>query len=222
MPPISAFIFDLDGVITDTAEYHYLAWQRLADEEGLPFSREDNEHLRGVSRRDSLLRLLKGRTLPEDTFEAWMKRKNDYYLGHLEQLTPADRLPGVTRFLEEAAAAGLKLGIGSASKNAHQVIARLGLAATFAVIGDGYAVAHSKPAPDLFIWVAGGLQVPVEEAVVFEDAAAGVDAARAAGCRTVGLGRAGIDHADLVLPDLATIPVAAVLAHFAARTTTHG
>lgn len=212
---IRAFIFDLDGVITDTAEYHFLAWERLAREEGLSFTRADNEHLRGVSRRESLLRILKGRTLPEATLQAWMARKNAYYLTYLETITPADCLPGVVRFLTEARAAGIGVGLGSASQNARMVLNRLQLEPMFDIIGDGHVVAHTKPAPDLFIWVAGGLGVPAAQAVVFEDAAAGIDAARAAGCRCVGLGAAGVDHADVVLPDLANATVAGVMTQLA-------
>ena len=208
---ISAFIFDLDGVITDTAEYHYLAWKRLADEESLPFTREDNEQLRGVSRRESLLRLLKGRAVPEDTLQAWMQRKNEYYVAYLDDITPADLLPGVARFLDEAQTAGLKLGIGSASRNARTVIDRLKLAHMFEVIGDGHSVVNSKPAPDLFVWVAGALRVPVDQAVVFEDAEAGIDAAKTAGCRTVGIGSANVRHAEIVLPGLAEISAGDVL-----------
>lgn len=219
---IRAFIFDLDGVITDTAEYHYRSWKRLADEEGLEFTREDNEALRGVSRAESLRRLLKGKTLPEDVFQAWMTRKNDYYVAYLDDITPDDRLPGVTRFLTEARAAGIKLGIGSASKNAQAVIDRLELHAMFDVIGDGYSVVNSKPAPDLFVWVAGGLRVPVNEAVVFEDAEAGIDAGKAAGCYTVGLGTAPVGHADIVLPDLAHISVSEVLTRLDAARSNRG
>lgn len=217
MTEIKAFIFDLDGVITDTAEYHYRAWKRLADEEGLPFTREDNEQLRGVSRRESLLRLLKGREIPEATLQEWMTRKNDYYQAFLDDITPNDRLPGVTRFIDEARTAGLRLGIGSASKNARTVIQRLALSDTFEIIGDGYAVVNSKPAPDLFVWVAGGLRVPVDTAVVFEDAAAGIDAAKAAGCLSVGVGSAGVDHADLALPDLSNAKVDDILNRLAAQ-----
>lgn len=217
MTEIKAFIFDLDGVITDTAEYHYRAWKRLADEEGLPFTREDNEQLRGVSRRESLLRLLKGREIPEATLQEWMTRKNEYYQAFLDDITPNDRLPGVTRFIDEARAAGLRLGIGSASKNARTVIQRLALSDTFEIIGDGYAVVNSKPAPDLFVWVAGGLRVPVDTAVVFEDAAAGIDAAKAAGCLSVGVGSAGVDHADLALPDLSNAKVDDILNRLAAQ-----
>jgi len=211
MGKIQAFIFDLDGVITDTAEYHYLAWKRLADEEGLDFSREDNEQLRGVSRRESLLRLLKGRVVSEETMQQWMDRKNEYYKSYLENITPDDCLPGVINFLEQAQNADLRLGIGSASKNARTVIERLQLEGYFGVIGDGYSIVNSKPAPDLFVWVAGGLHVPVNQAVVFEDAEAGIDAAKAAGCYTVGIGSSNVQHADVVFDDLSDVTVQDVL-----------
>lgn len=213
MNDIRAFIFDLDGVITDTAEYHFLSWKRLADEEGLDFTREDNEQLRGVSRRESLIRLLKGKVVSEDTMQGWMERKNEYYKAFLDEITPANLLPGVARFLDEARTLGLKLGIGSASKNAQTVIDHLQISAYFEVIGDGYSVVHGKPAPDLFVWVAGGLRVPVSHAVVFEDAEAGIDAAKAAGCYSVGLGTAKIDHADLVLPDLSQVTAREIINH---------
>src|SRR5947209_3155001 len=114
MAGLLAFIFDLDGVITDTAEFHYQAWKRLADEEHVPFTREDNEALRGVSRRESLLLLLKGRVLPEPQMQEWMERKNNYYRALLKNVTPNDLLPGVSRFLQDAKARGIKLGLGSA------------------------------------------------------------------------------------------------------------
>jgi beta-phosphoglucomutase len=213
---IKGFIFDLDGVITDTAEYHFRSWKRLADEEGLIFTREDNEQLRGVSRRESLIRLLKGRPLPEAVMMDWMERKNNYYLAYLQEITPANRLPGVTQFLEEAKAAGLRLGIGSASKNAQSVVEKLGLISTFDVIGDGYSVVNSKPAPDLFIWVAGGLRLNVEDTVVFEDAEAGIDAAISAGCRTIGIGTANVSHADLTMPGFEGVTVEVLLNRLAA------
>src|SRR5688572_25368361 len=135
--PIAAFIFDLDGVITDTAEFHFLAWKQLADAEGIPFTREDNDQLRGVSRRESLNRMLKGRPIDEATAQEWMERKNGYYLRYLEKITVADRLPGVAEFLSAARVTGLKLGIGSASKNAVNVLGRLELLDMFDAIGDG-------------------------------------------------------------------------------------
>src|SRR4029453_13725453 len=105
---IRAFIFDLDGVITDTAEYHYRGWKRIADEEGLPFTREDNEHLRGISRRESMMLLLKDRTYPEEKIQEMMERKNNYYLEFIKEISPRDLLPGAKELLEEIRAAGLK------------------------------------------------------------------------------------------------------------------
>jgi beta-phosphoglucomutase len=218
---IRAFIFDLDGVITNTDEYHYLAWKRLADEEGLPFSREDSEKLRGLSRRDSLIQLLKGKTLDEETMQAWMKRKNDYYQIYLSQITPQDRLPGVTQFIEDAQTLGIRIGLGSSSKNAREVLTRLDLFHAFDVIGDGCSVVNTKPAPDLFLWVAGGLRVTVTEAVVFEDAEAGIDAALKAGFWTVGVGSANVSRAHIVLPDLTAISPSELISRIDALRTTH-
>ncbi|MEM9952967.1 MAG: beta-phosphoglucomutase [Chloroflexota bacterium] len=196
---IKGIIFDLDGVITDTAEYHFLAWKRLADEENLDFTREDNEQLRGVSRRESLKRLLKGKVISEDKMQSWMHRKNEYYKAYLDDITPDDLLPGVSNFLEEAQAQGLKLAIGSASKNAKPVIEKLNLINVFEVIGDGYSVVNAKPAPDLFVWVAGGLHLHVADVIVFEDSPAGIDAAKSAGCKTVGIGKSKLSHADFAV-----------------------
>jgi beta-phosphoglucomutase len=217
MSAIKAFIFDLDGVITETSEFHFLAWKQLADEEGILFTREDNERLRGVSRRESLLRMLKDKIIPEDIMQAWMQRKNDYYVAYLELITPADCLPGVPQFLDEARQQGIKCAIGSASKNAKSVLEKLQLMDKFNVIGDGYSVVNPKPAPDLFVWAAGGLHVYVNEAVVFEDAEAGIDAAKAAGCYSVGIGTANVHHADLVLDGLANVRVEQVISRLLAR-----
>lgn len=196
---IKAFIFDLDGVITDTAEYHFLSWKRLADEEGLPFTRQDNEMLRGVSRRESLNRLLKGKQIDEATAQVWMQRKNEYYVGLLNQLTPDDLLPGIRELITAAKAAGLKLAIASASKNANTVLERLQVRELFDAVGDGYSVVNTKPAPDLFIWTAGRLNVSPPNAVVFEDAEAGVEAALVGGFWVVGIGRANVDKAHVLV-----------------------
>ena len=123
-----AVIFDLDGVLTDTAEFHYLAWKRLADEEGLPFDREANEQLRGVARRESLLFILNGRSASEDQMEAMMARKNGYYQAMLGQISPDDLLPGVVDLLALLDEAQIPYGVASASKNAPEVVARLGIA----------------------------------------------------------------------------------------------
>src|SRR5512134_3891575 len=122
---IRGFIFDLDGVITDTAEYHYRGWKRLAEEEGFPFTREDNEHLRGIPRRESLLLILKDRMVPEEKILEMMERKNNYYLEFIREISPGDLLPGARELLEEVRAAGLKNALGSASKNAGEVVDRL-------------------------------------------------------------------------------------------------
>ncbi len=210
---VRGFIFDLDGVLTDTAEYHFLAWKRLAEEEGIPFTREDNEQLRGVSRRESLRRLLKGREIPEEVAQAWMERKNRYYQEHIRQITPADVLPGVLPLLREIRESGRKIAVASASKNAALVVERLGLRPWIDVLCDGYAVERPKPAPDLFLYAAEQLNLPPATCVVVEDAEAGVQAARAAGMRVVGLGPASrVGAADVVLPSLEGIRLADLLA----------
>lgn len=191
------YIFDLDGVITDTAEYHYRSWQRLADEIGLPFSRERNEALRGVTRRQSLELLLDGDTRPEADMQQFMARKNAYYREYLDEIQPDALLPGVTEFLNAARDAGIRLGLGSASRNARDVCVRLGIIDYFDAFGDGSSVVNAKPAPDLFIWVAGGLRANPGECIVFEDAAAGIEAARLGGFWCVGIGpaeRVGAAH----------------------------
>lgn len=213
---VRGLVFDLDGVLTDTAEYHYLAWKQLADEEGLAFSREDNDQLRGVSRRDSLLRLLKGKTVPEETLQLWMTRKNDYYQAYLDNITPDNLLPGVAAFLDAAQAKGLPMAVGSASKNAKTVLDKLQITNLFRVVGDGYSVENSKPAADLFVWVAGGLGLRVRDILVFEDAPAGIDAAKTAGCPTVGIGSADVAHADLVATGFDQLTLEQVLNQFAA------
>lgn len=218
MPDIQAFIFDLDGVITDTAEYHFQAWSHMAQEEGYPFTREDNEALRGVSRRESLNRLLKGRVIEEAKVLEIMERKNTYYVALLETVSPADLLPGVIDLLDEASAMGIKCAVGSASKNASAVLTKLGIIERFQALGDGYSVVNTKPAADLFVWTAGRLGVFPPNAVVFEDAEAGIEAARIGGFYTVGIaghdsgGRERVRHADVVYPDLADAHAADIIA----------
>lgn len=195
---IRGVIFDLDGVLTDTSEFHYLGWKRLADEEGIPFNREANEALRGVSRRESLLLVLDGRPATEDQMQAMMARKNRYYQEFIEGMTPENLLPGVLPLLEELRAAGIKIAIGSASKNARAVIDRLGIQAYIDAVSDGYSVDKVKPAPDLFLHAAAQLGLQPWQCIVVEDAEAGVEAALAGGMWTVGLGpqeRVGAAHA---------------------------
>ncbi len=206
---IQGFIFDLDGVLTDTAEYHYRAWKRLADELGIPFTREENEALRGIPRRESLLLLLKGRTYPEETLTELMERKNGYYLEFIREITPRDILPGARELLDEIRAAGLKAALGSASKNAREVIERLGIADRFDAVADGYSVTRQKPAPDLFLHAATLLGLSPQQCVVVEDAAAGVEAALAGGFAVVGIGpRERVGQAHVVIPNLAGVRLA--------------
>ncbi len=216
---IKGFIFDLDGVLTDTAEYHYRAWKRLADELGIPFTREENEALRGIPRRESLLMLLKGRTLPEATLNELMERKNRYYLDYIREISPRDLLPGARELLSDIRAAGLKAALGSASKNAREVIERLGIAELLDAVADGYSVTKQKPAPDLFLHAAALLRLTSTECVVVEDATAGVEAALAGGFTVVGIGPAErVGKAHIVLPTLADVRLDDLLAQVAVHT----
>ena len=209
---IGAFIFDLDGVLTDTAEFHYLAWKRLAEEEGVPFDRRDNEKLRGVSRRDSLLILLRGRTATEEEIAAMMERKNRYYVALIERMGKEALLPGATEILTALRRMGYKVAVASVSRNTRTVIGRLGLTGLFDAIADGYSVERAKPAPDIFLYAAAALGVPPRECVVVEDAEAGIEGALAAGMLAVGLGpRERVGKAHFVYPSLAELKLEEIL-----------
>jgi len=203
---IRGFIFDLDGVLTDTAEYHYRGWKRLAEEEGLAFTREDNEQLRGIPRRESLLLILKGRPYPEEKILEMLERKNNYYLEFIREISPRDLLPGAKELLEEIRLAGRKNALGSASRNATEVLDRLGIRSLFDAIADGHSVERQKPAPDLFLHAASQLSLPPEECVVVEDAAAGIEGAIRGGFRSIGLGpQERVGKAEAVFPSLAGV-----------------
>jgi beta-phosphoglucomutase len=200
---IEAFLFDLDGVLTDTSEFHYQGWKHLAEDLRLPFTREDNEALRGVSRRESLALLLKGKAVSEAEAQEYMDRKNGYYLELVRQMTPANLLPGAREILEELGAMRLNRGIVSSSKNTPLVLGRLQIGDLVNGVVDGNAPALSKPFPDLFVLGAALFALPASKCLVIEDATAGVLAAHAAGMKAVGLGpteRVGM--AELVLPSL--------------------
>lgn len=212
---IRAFIFDLDGVITDTAEYHFRGWKRLADAEGLSFTREDNEHLRGIPRRESLMLILKDHMYPEEKIREMMERKNSYYLESIKEISPRDLLPGARELLEEIRSAGLKNALGSASKNAGDVIERLGIRSLFDAVSDGHSVERQKPAPDLFLHAAEQLSLSPAECIVVEDAAAGIEAARAGGFRSVGLGPTErVGKADVIFPSLSGVHLSDLLKVF--------
>lgn len=207
-----AVIFDLDGVLTDTAEYHYRAWRRLAEEEGLPFTREDNEKLRGVSRRASLELILKGSTRSEDEMLEMMDRKNSYYRSFIKTMDAGDLLPGALDKLKQLRRMGVKLGLASASKNAREVVERLKIEDYFENIADGNSVEKAKPAPDLFLFAANKLNVAPQCTVVVEDAEAGIEAALAAKMAAVGIGPQGrVDKADLIYKAVSEIDISDLL-----------
>jgi len=188
--PIKACIFDLDGVIVDTAHYHFLAWKRLADELGIPFTREDNERLKGVSRMRSMEILLElgGVTMDPHEQERLANKKNTWFVDYVERMIPEEIYPGVATLLAQLRGQGIKIGLASSSKNAQTVLQRLHIASYFDVMVDGNMVARSKPDPEIFLLAATRLGIAPKDCVVFEDAEAGVEAALAAGMKCVGIG----------------------------------
>lgn len=187
---IRAVIFDLDGVLTDTAEYHYRSWQRLTDEEGIPFDRETNEKLRGLTRSESLRVVLNGRQISGQRFQEYLRRKNEYYHELLEEFDENDLLPGIPALLDELEAAGIPMAVGSSSRNVHIVLETLNIAHRFEVVAGGGSVEHNKPAPDIFLQIATQLDVAPDDCVVIEDSEAGVEAALRGGFRVIGVGPA--------------------------------
>ncbi|SHS23520.1 beta-phosphoglucomutase family hydrolase [Mycobacteroides abscessus subsp. abscessus] len=189
---LDAFIFDLDGVITDTAEYHFLAWQALASDIGIIFTREDNELLKGISRMESLEKILElgGRSgdFSVEEKEVLASKKNDHYLTLITKITPSDILPGIKELLVAIKANGLKLGLASASKNAFTVMESLGLKNDFDVIVDAKTVINGKPHPEVFLTAAKLLGVEPESCIGVEDAVAGVEAIKAANMFAVAVG----------------------------------
>lgn len=203
MTEIKACLFDLDGVIVDTAKYHYIAWRDLAHELGFDFTEKDNERLKGVSRIRSLEILLEvgGINLPEDRKLEIAKIKNDQYVSYILKMTPEEILPGVVRFLDELRQAEIKIALGSASKNAPIILNRLGLSPYFDAIIDGNKVTHAKPDPEVFLKGAKELGFSPAECVVFEDAEAGIEAAINGGMRCIGVGDPTIlGKANIVIP----------------------
>ncbi len=200
-----AILFDLDGVLTDTCEYHYQAWKHLADDEGIPFTKEENDaHLRGVSRRDSLMYIIRGKHYSEDQIQEMMDRKNRYYLELIKNMSPKDLVAGGKELLQDIHNAGIKIAMASSSKNCQQVVESLGILSYLDGLADGYSVVNGKPAPDLFVYAAGLVQVPVADCMGVEDADAGIEAIKTAGMQALGIGPKDRFHrADKVLPDLA-------------------
>lgn len=207
-------IFDLDGVIVSTDEYHYQGWKRIAEEEGVYFDRVINEALRGVSRMESLEIILrkaeKAYTSEEKT--ALAQRKNDYYRESLNNLTPGDILPGTLDVLKGLKEKGIKVAIGSSSKNAPFILEKIGLKDTFDAVADGNGIINSKPDPEVFLLAAKLLGLEPDVCAVVEDAEAGIEAALAAGMKAVGVGAAALSpKAHYTMKDLSCARIEEVI-----------
>jgi len=187
---IKACIFDLDGVIVDTAHYHFLAWRRLAKEIGIDLTIEDNERLKGVSRMRSLEIILElgGISLSEHDKETLANKKNSWFVDYLERMAPEEIFPGVKSLIKDLRGLGIKLALASSSKNAKTVIQLLHIHHEFDTVVDGTMITHSKPDPEIFLLAARKLNIDPKDCLVFEDAEAGVEAALAAGMKCVGVG----------------------------------
>ncbi|HVN58163.1 MAG TPA: beta-phosphoglucomutase [Bacteroidales bacterium] len=202
---VKACIFDLDGVIVDTAKYHYLAWKRLADGMGINFSEKENERLKGVSRMASLEIILGlGRKeLPGAGKEKLAAQKNEWYVEYISRMTPDEILPGALEFISELKGKGIKIGLGSASRNTPMILDRVGMIDTFDAVADGNIVHRAKPDPEVFLMAAAMLGVDPLSCIVFEDAVAGVEAALNAGMKCVGIGsREILKDAHIVIKGL--------------------
>lgn len=199
---IKACIFDLDGVIVDTAKYHYLAWKELARGLGFDFSEKDNERLKGVSRMDSLEILLEigDKEIDEDTKLKYTDNKNKRYLEYIVKMTPEEILEGVIDLLQELRTMNIKIALGSASKNAMTILNQVKLTDYFDIVIDGTKVNKAKPDPEVFIKGAEALEVKPAECIVFEDAEAGIEAAVKGGFKCVGIGSSkNLAKADFVM-----------------------
>jgi beta-phosphoglucomutase len=210
---IKACIFDLDGVIVDTAKYHFLAWKRLAEELGFEFKLEHNERLKGVSRVRSLEILLEvgGLSFSEKGKERMATLKNEWYLEYILRMKPDEILPGVLPFLSELRRAGVKIALGSASKNAPLILQQVEITNYFDVIIDGNKVSKAKPDPEVFLKAAEELGFNPGDCVVFEDAEAGVEAALRGNMRCVGVGSPLVlNRATVVIPGFESFNLAAL------------
>ncbi|WP_372867648.1 beta-phosphoglucomutase [Planomicrobium okeanokoites] len=213
------FIYDLDGVITDTAEFHYLAWKKLADELGIPIDRHFNEQLKGINRMDSLDRILGQATSPIDFSEqekiGLATRKNGYYLELIEAINPNYILPGIGDFLEANKQSGIKIALGSASKNAARILEKLELTGYFDYIVNAAEITKGKPDPETFTAAADALNIPYSDCVGIEDAAAGVEAVNRAGMFSVGVGDdAHLSHADYLVGNTQELEFQKILDEF--------
>lgn len=211
--PVRALLLDLDGVVTDTADQHLAAWAELARAEGLPFDDRIADRLRGRSREASLELVLGGRSVDAATFAELLARKNAAYLAAIERLDARAVLPGAQRLIADARQRGMAVAVASSSRNAARIVAALGLAGAFDAVVGGDDVARAKPAPDVFLAAAERLGVEPAVCLVVEDAAAGVEAAHAAGMRCLGVGPVDrVGAADVRIERMSDADLAAVLA----------
>jgi len=211
---IRAVIFDLDGVLVSTDEFHCRSWQRLADEEGMPFDREFNERFRGVSRMQCLDMLLEhaGRTCTQEAKQELADRKNGYYLQMVGDLTPQDLLAGTRERLSQIKARGVKIAVASGSKNAPFILERTGLAGELEASVSGLDITRSKPDPEVFLKAAQALGVAPEQCLVVEDAQSGIEAALRGGMKALGIGRRPLEGAAVTVASLADITTDEMLA----------
>jgi beta-phosphoglucomutase len=209
-----AVIFDLDGVIVSTDDYHYRAWKFMADEEGIHFDRDINERLRGVSRMESLEIILEKaeKTYTDQEKNEMAEKKNNLYRELLNELTPKDILPGVMKVLEDLKANNIKIAIGSSSKNTPMILAKIGLDDYFNAVADGNEIKNSKPEPEVFLLAAKKLEVAPEDCLVVEDADAGVEAALAGNMKVLAVGYASSNSkADYKFKDLSLVDIKEVI-----------
>ncbi|MGB2225575.1 MAG: beta-phosphoglucomutase [Polaribacter sp.] len=204
------FIFDLDGVIVDTAKYHFLAWKNLANSLGIDFTKEQNEQLKGVSRINSLEKILNwgNKTVSADEFQKLLVQKNEEYLEYITKMDESEILPDTEKILDFLIQNNQGIALGSASKNAVPILEKINLLSKFECIVDGNSVIKGKPNPEVFLKAADGLQVPPAECIVFEDSIAGIQAANAADMISIGIGEQNVLYeADYVFKDFTELSV---------------
>ncbi|WP_299709277.1 beta-phosphoglucomutase [uncultured Tenacibaculum sp.] len=202
------FIFDLDGVIVDTAKYHFLAWKKLANDLGIDFTEDQNEQLKGVSRVKSLEKILNwgGVSISEEEFNQLMDKKNQDYLSYIETMTKDEILVDVPKVLDLLKDENQGVALGSASKNARTILKKVALYDTFDAIVDGTNVSKAKPDPEVFMIAAKNLDIQPEHCIVFEDSIAGIQAANAANMVSIGIGEEDVlSEADFVFQDFTEI-----------------
>lgn len=207
-------LFDLDGVLADTAKYHFLAWREIAGELGIEFTIKDNERLKGVSRERSFEIVLEvgNKTMAKEEQKKYCERKNERYLSYIQKMEADEILPGVREFLEDARKKGYLISLGSASKNSALILDRLNITHYFDAVIDGTKVTKAKPDPEVFVKGAEALGLSCDSCIVFEDAEAGIEAAHRGGMKAIGVGtKENLPEADIVIPGFSGLTVDDIL-----------